>query len=86
MSTDLGDQVNMILIDDRWSADVQIPALILDWIEYGKRTRRRGDRFVQIPLSDLRKLVRWALARTRNEAMRIALADASASLEKEIGN
>ena len=73
------------MIDDRWPADVQIPALILAWAESGKRTRRRGERFVQVPVGDLLKLLRWAMTRTRNEAMKWALTDALSAMTKEMG-
>ena len=85
MTDDLSDERSEILTDDRWPADIQIPALILAWCESGRRTRRRGDKFVQVPVGDLLALLRWALARTKNEAMQVALADARAAMTKEMG-
>ena len=81
---DVTDQREAILTDDKWTADVQVPALVLDWVERGKRTRRRGERFVQVPIADLLQLLRWAVARTRNTAIRIALADQINALEGEM--
>ena len=83
MAPEFTDERSEILTDDRWPADIQIPALILDWAERGKRTRRRGERFVQVPIGDLLALLRWAMTRTRNTAIRIAIADALAAMTRE---
>ena len=80
---DVTDQREAILTDDKWTADVQVPALVLDWVERGKRTRRRGERFVQVPIADLLQLLRWAVARTGNEAMKWALTDALDAMTRE---
>lgn len=85
MTDDLSDERSEILADDRWPADIQIPALILAWCESGKRTRRRGDRFVQVPVGDLLALLKWAMDRTRNTAIRIALTDALDAMTREMG-